>query len=57
MKKFVAYDKMSKKDQKNINSLKRNRWEDFGCLNPKSKVIPDKKKDTNRKICRAKVNY
>lgn len=57
MKKFVAYDNMSKKDQKNINSLKRNRWEDFGCLNPRSKVIPDKKKDTNRKICRAKVNY
>ena len=39
MNNFVAYEKMSKKEQKRINSLKRKTWE---TVNPITKVVTDK---------------
>lgn len=41
-KKFVPYDKMSKKEKRKINSQARNDW---GDLDPTTKVIPDKRKE------------
>lgn len=40
MKKFVPYDKMSKKEKKRVNAQKRSDWN--GC-NPTTKVIPSGK--------------
>ena len=55
MKKFVSYDKMSKKDKNKANSAKRKMWSDYGCLSPVSKVISNKKKETEKKMCRKNV--
>ena len=41
MNNFVAYEKMSKKEQRRINSLKRKTWE---TVNPITKVVTDKTK-------------
>ena len=41
-KKFVPYDKMSKKEKRKINSQARNDW---GDLDPTTKVVPDKRKE------------
>ena len=46
MKKFVAKEKLSKKEQKARNNEKRIRW-DFA---PISRIIPNKKKEMERKI-------
>ena len=35
--KFVPYEKMSKKDKKKINNLKRKKWD----KNPATKIVPD----------------
>ena len=40
MKKFVPYEKMNKKQKREIDNRKRNIWS----VNPVSKVVPDKKK-------------
>ena len=40
MKKFVPYDKMSKKEKKKVNAQKRNDWN--GC-NPTTKIVPSAK--------------
>ena len=40
MKKFVSYEKMSKKQKKELNNRKRTFWN----VNPASKIIPNKKK-------------
>jgi hypothetical protein len=39
-KKFVPFEKLSKKEQKKINLQKRNNWN--GC-NPTTKVVPSAK--------------
>ena len=41
MEKFVSYDKLSKKEQKKLNSGKRRDWNG---LNPVTRVAPDNKK-------------
>ncbi|MDE5916767.1 MAG: hypothetical protein K2G62_01410 [Oscillospiraceae bacterium] len=45
MKKFIPYEKLSKKEKKRLDLLKRKDW---GNVNPVNKVMPDKKK-YNRK--------
>lgn len=45
MKKFVAREKLSKKEKKALNNEKRIRW-DFP---PISRVIPNKKKEAEKK--------
>lgn len=45
MEKFISYEKLSKKEQKKINKVKRGTW---GRINPSTKIVPDKKK-YNRK--------
>lgn len=46
MDKFVPYDKMSKKEQKKIDSAKRVSWSG---IDPATKVVPDSKKVYKRK--------
>ena len=46
MERFVPYDKMSKKEQKKLNSGKRRDWNG---LNPVTRVAPDNKKAYKRK--------
>lgn len=41
MEKFIPYDKLSKKEQKRLDSAKRKDW---GGLNPVTRTVPDKKK-------------
>lgn len=41
MEKFIPFEKLSRKEQKKINSLKRNDWNG---LNPVTKITEDKKK-------------
>lgn len=55
MKKCVLYDKLSKKGKKQVDAKARRTFDDFGCLSPITKIIPDKKKDSNRKCCRKQV--
>ena len=45
MKRFIPYDKLSKKEQKRIDQMKRKEW---GNINPVTQIVPDKKK-YNRK--------
>ena len=40
MKKFVPYEKMSKKQKKALDSMKRKSW---GCLDPRTRVPDDPK--------------
>ena len=49
MKKFIPFEKMSKKEQREINNSRRNTW---GNVNPGSKVIPNKKKEKEKLACR-----
>lgn len=57
MKKFTTYDKLSKKEKRKADASKRRRWSDYGCLCPTSKVVPDKKKLTDKYMCRTTVCY
>ena len=45
-KKFIPYDKMSKRSRKEIDKERRNDW---GEINPVSKVIPDKREKLREK--------
>ena len=53
MKKFISYQKMSKKKQKEINKQKRGNW---GDIKPITKVVPSKK-IYNRKAKRDHKNH
>jgi len=53
MEKFISYEKMSKKKQKEYNKQKRNTW---GNINPQCKVFVDKKKKYKKNICRKNGN-
>ena len=44
MEKFIPYEKLSKKKQKELNTLKRNEWN----INPVTQITPDKKKYTRK---------
>lgn len=57
MKKFITYDKLSKREKRVADSVKRRQWSDYGCLSPVSKVMPDKKKQSNKRMCRTAVQY
>jgi Txe/YoeB family toxin of Txe-Axe toxin-antitoxin module len=46
MKKFVSYEKMSKKEQKKINDAQRRSWNG---LDPVTRVVPDEKKAYKRR--------
>ena len=45
MKKFVPYEKLSKKKKKEINNKKRQNW---GTCNPATKVVPSEKEYTRK---------
>ena len=45
MEKFVPYEKLPKKKQREINKKKRKNWE----VNPITKVVPDKHKEKRDK--------
>lgn len=49
MEKHISYDKLSKKARKEENKKKRNNW---GAINPVSRVVPDKKHEKSRMACR-----
>ena len=53
MRKFIPYDKLSKKSQKNINNEKRS--DSFG-VKMVTKVIPDKKKYNRAKVKQEKID-
>ena len=55
MKKCVSYDKLSKKARKQVNAKARTMFNDFGCLSPVTKIVPDKKKENSRRCCREQV--
>lgn len=57
MKKFITYDKLSKKERRKADASKRRQWSDYGCLCPVSKVVPDKKKHADKHMCRKQINY
>ena len=41
MEKFIPFEKLSKKKQKELNRMRRGDW---GTVNPATQVVPDKKK-------------
>lgn len=55
MKKYVSYDKLSKKEKKRINAKTRRTFNDFGCSSPVTKIVQDKKKENSRRCCREQV--
>ena len=52
MEKFVPFEKMSKKAQKEISSMKRKDW---GGLSPVTRTKQNDKAEKSRRICREKV--
>ena len=57
MKKFITYDKLSKKEKRKTDASKRSQWSDYGCLCPVSKVVPDKRKQADKRMCRTAIRY
>lgn len=55
MKKFITYDKLSKKEKRKTDASKRRQWSDYGCLCPVSKVVPDKRKQADKRMCRTAI--
>ena len=52
MKKFISYEKLSKKEKRKADAAKRKQWSDYGCIFSASKVVPDKKKQAEKRKCR-----
>lgn len=52
MRKFVQYEKLSKKEKKKIDSLQRKTWSDYGSIVPAVRIIPDAKKEREKYSCR-----
>ncbi len=50
LNKFIPYEKLSKKEQKRLNQLKRTGW---GSINPVTRTVPDKKKYTRKEKYRS----
>ncbi len=46
----------SKKVQKEENSKRRTTWGDYGSLNPVTKVIPNKKKESKKNAYKDKID-
>ncbi len=57
MKKFITYDKLSKKEKRRADASKRRQWSEYGCVCPVSKVVPDKRKQVDKRMCRTAVHY
>lgn len=57
MKKFITYDKLSKKEKRKADASKRRQWSDYGCPYPVSKVVTDKRKQVDKRMCRTAVRY
>lgn len=55
MGKFTAYEKLSKKEKKKIDSKGRTVWKDYGCLSPVTKIVKDRKKEEKKRMCRKRV--
>lgn len=54
-KKFVPFEKMSKKDQKKLNTLKRRTW---GALDPVTRInAPDTQKYSRKQKHRTDLRY
>ena len=47
---FVPFEKRSKKEKHGYNRKRRGTFEQMGCLNPVSRVIPDKKHGYSRAV-------
>ena len=56
MEKFITYDKLSKKEKQKADSAKRRQWSDYGRICPVSQVVPNKKRQADRHMCRAAVH-
>lgn len=54
MKKFISYEKLSKKAQKKINAAKRGSW---GDINPVTKTVKNKKAYDRSKFKKLAVQY
>lgn len=46
---FIPYDKLSKKEKRKVDSMRRKDWGNFNCS---TKILPDVKKDGAKKQCR-----
>jgi hypothetical protein len=55
LKKFVEYGKLSKKKRHEVDLKRRRLWSDYGRLSPVSKIVPDKRKESSKKMCRSAV--
>lgn len=49
MDNFIPYIKLSKKERQKFNTSKRSNWNG---INPVTKVIPDKKHETDKQKCK-----
>ncbi len=54
MEKFIAFEKLSKKEQKRLNNSKRGDW---GAINPVSRIVPSKKCYNRKKLAKPVVGY
>ena len=52
IKMSVPYEKLSKKEKRIHNAKKRVLWSDYGVSMPSTKVVPDKKKNLSKNMCR-----
>lgn len=56
MRRIIPYDKMSKKQRRQVDLAKRNTFLDYGCLDPTTKVAPNKKKELRKSMCRKNIS-
>lgn len=54
MNKHVSYDKLSKKEKRQVDAIARKTFYAFGCLSSVIRVVTDKKKEKQRRNCREK---
>ena len=53
-KEKVKYEKLSKKEKRKVDLTRRTQWSDYGCLCPATRIVPDKKKEQARRLCKGK---
>ncbi len=53
MKHSIPYNKMSKREQKNEDSKRRNFW----TINPMTRIVPNNKQDIIKKEMEKEINY
>ncbi len=52
MKNFVLYEKLSKKEKRRLNLQRRKNWSTYGVAFPATRVVPNKKRQLEKKLCR-----